>query len=90
MRTLNTMENNTDILERITPEEIEAWMLAAMVKNDLTAITVHALQYPHGNGCYWTAQTEMVCGLKDTFTEAVESTKAKMEEIAARPKKEAA
>jgi hypothetical protein len=84
------MENNTDILERITPEEIEAWMLAAMVKNDLTAITVHALQYPDRNGCYWTAHTEMVCGLKDTFTEAVESTKAKMEEIAARPKKEAA
>lgn len=84
------MENNTDILDRITPEEIEAWMIAAMVKNDLKVITVNALQYPHGNGCYWTAHTETVCGLKDTFTESIESTKAKMAEIAARHKKEQA
>lgn len=84
------MENKTDILDRITPEEIEAWMLAAMVKNDLTAITAHALQYHHRKGCYWTTQTETVCGLKDTFTEAIAATKAKMEEIAARPKKEVA
>jgi hypothetical protein len=32
----------------------------------------------------------MVCGLRDTFIEAIAATKAKMEEIAARPKKEIA
>jgi hypothetical protein len=85
------MKKNTDILDRITPEEIEEWMLATMAKHNLTSVSVNALEYPHQDaGCYWTTQTDTVCGLKNTLTEAIESTKAKMDELAARPKKEAA
>ena len=66
------MENKTDILDRITPEEIEAWLLAAKQKHRLSSISIHALDYTHGApGIYWAVQASGLCGTETALMDSL-------------------
>jgi hypothetical protein len=78
------MNDKTDILDRITPEEIEAWLLAKREMEGLSALSPHCLS--HGNKSalsahslnygnkawiYWSLHTTSLCVHGETFGEAL-------------------
>jgi hypothetical protein len=66
------MENKTDILDRITPEEIEAWLLAAKQKHRLSSISLHALDYTLcAPGIYWAVQASGLCGTETALMDSL-------------------
>jgi hypothetical protein len=72
------MENNTDILDRITPEEIEEWMLAARARHGLESVSTTALYYTHRDaGCYWSLISGNDVGQEETFTESLSKLREK-------------
>jgi hypothetical protein len=64
--------NELSILDRITPEEIEAWLLAAKQKHRLSSISIHALDYTLcPPGIYWAVQANGICGTKTSLMDSL-------------------
>ena len=63
---------NKNILDRITPEEIEAWLLAAKQKHRLSSISLHALDYTLcAPGIYWAVQASGLCGTETSLMDSL-------------------
>jgi hypothetical protein len=64
--------NELSILDRITPEDIEAWLLAAKQKHRLSSISLHALDYKLcPPGIYWAVQANGICGTKTSLMDSL-------------------
>lgn len=61
----------TDILDRITAEEIEEWLLAKREAENLHSLSLNCLNYAHGPGIYWGIQTKVHCVHGKTLSEAL-------------------
>jgi hypothetical protein len=64
------MNNKTDILNRITPEDIEAWLLAKREMEGLSALSPHCLNHGNKAWIYWSLHTPTLCVHGDTLGEA--------------------
>jgi len=78
----NTMENNTDILDRITPEEIEEWLIAKLKAEKLHAISLNCLNYAHRAGVYWAVHTKVNCVHETTLAESLSELRRQQKEPA--------
>jgi hypothetical protein len=65
------MNDKTDILDRITPEEIEAWLLAKREMEGLSALSPHCLNHGNTAWIYWSLHTTSLCVHGETLGEAL-------------------
>jgi len=66
------MNDKTDILDLITQEQIEAWLLAAKQKHRLSWISITALDYTLcAPGIYWAVQASGLCGTETTLMDSL-------------------
>jgi hypothetical protein len=74
------MENKTNILNRITPEDIEAWLLAKREMEGLSSLAPHCLNTQNYAWVYWSLQTRSLCVHGDTFAEALRDLRSRERE----------
>jgi hypothetical protein len=68
------------ILDRITPEEIEAWLLAKRKMENLSSLAPHCLNHGNKAWIYWSLHTPTLCVHGETFGEALRDLRRQEQE----------
>jgi hypothetical protein len=72
--------NELSILDRITPEDIEAWLLAKRKMEGLSALSPHCLNSQNYAWVYWSLHTTSLCVHGATFAEALRDLRRQEQE----------
>jgi len=68
------------ILDRITPEDIEAWLFAKREMECLSALAPHCLNHGNQAWIYWSLHTPTLCVHGDTLGEAFRDLRSQEQE----------
>jgi len=74
------MNDKTEILDRITPEEIEAWLLAKRKMEGLSALSPHCLNSQNYAWVYWSLHTTSLCVHGATLDETLRDLRSQEQE----------
>jgi hypothetical protein len=72
--------NELSILDRITPEDIEAWLLAKRKMENLSSLAPHCLNHGNKAWIYWSLHTPTLCVHGDTLGEAFRDLRSQEQE----------
>ena len=72
--------NELSILDRITPEDIEAWLLAKRKMEGLSALSPHCLNSQNYAWVYWSLHTTSLCVHGATLDETLRDLRSQEQE----------